>query len=205
YLAGGAVNNGGIVVEWFLKSLGKVEAEYSSNTGINPYKLIDRMAASSPPGANGLVALPFLLGGERFPIRNPDAKALFYGVQFRHKNNDFLRALLEGVIFTLKSVFDALKEKGLNAKAAYIGGSGATISTWQQIIADVFELPILRQDAVEATLLGDYISYSEAHGLTPELPEPKVVATPSEANIRIYKENYTLFEKLIKLFYTKTP
>ncbi len=201
YLAGGAVNNGGIVVEWFLRSLGRVETEYSRLSGIDVYRIIDHLASTSPPGSNGLIALPFLLGGERFPIRNPNAKCLLYGLQFHHGRNDILRALMEGVVYTLKMIYDALSEHGLKANLAKIGGSGSSSKTWRQIIADVFQIPVHKAEAIESTLLGAFIHYSTARGAQPVLNFHEDITRPREENASVYREAYLHYLRLVELFF----
>lgn len=204
YLAGGAVNNGGVILEWFLRSLGKAELEFSRSTGEDVYSILDSMASSSTPGANGIIALPFLLGGERFPIRRPDAKALFYGVQFHHTKKDLLRSLLEGVAFTLRMIYDALCEKGLKAESVSIGGSGSGMRTWRQIIADVFGLSVYRPRTVESALLGAMLHYAETHSIKLELPVLEVANLPNSSNMQAYQEAYKTFTQLVNLFYCNT-
>ena len=201
YLAGGAVNNGGIVVDWFLKRLGQLESEYASYTGQSLYEVINTLATSSPPGANGVIALPFLLGGERFPIRRPEAKAVFYGLQFHNTKSDILRSLLEGVVFTLKMIYDALSQKGLKAKSVRVGGGGSSIPVWRQIIADVFQLPVFKMDIADSSLLGALIHYLESQNIHIELPHPSEVNEPSKANLEIYRARFEEFAKLVEHFY----
>ena len=201
YLAGGAVNNGGIVLEWFIRSLGHAETEYSRTTGIDVYDLVDSLASTSPPGSNGLIALPFLLGGERFPIRNPDARGFIYGLQFRHRRSDVLRALMEGVAYTLRMIYDALLEHGLKAEALKVGGSGAGLKTWRQIIADVFQAPVYWSGAIESTLLGSFIHFSAAKGLHSNISLSEDVTYPEEGNAEVYEEAYRRFLWLVEKLY----
>jgi len=198
YLAGGAVNNGGIVVEWFFRSLGRLESEFSAVSGLDAYTLIDSLASPSPPASNGLIALPFLHGGERFPIRNPDAKCIIYGLQFHHRRSDILRALLEGVAYTLKMIYDALCEHGLNARLAKIGGGASSLTVWRQIIADVFQMPVYRVKSVESTLLGSLIHYTNARGALREFALPEDVTQPIEENRETYANAYARYLKLIE-------
>ncbi|QOJ79179.1 gluconokinase [Infirmifilum lucidum] len=201
YLVGGAVNNGGIVVEWYIKSLGRAEIEYSKLAGVDIYTIVDSIASKSPPGSNGLVALPFLLGGERFPIRNPEAKGLLYGLQFRHTRSDVLRALMEGVVFTLRMIYDALSEHGLRASTIKVGGNGSSLKTWRQIIADVFQVPVHRAEFVESTLLGSLIHYSTARRVQVSLNIREDITYPNEDSREVYRETYLHFRKLMELFY----
>jgi xylulokinase len=110
-------------------------------------------AGASPPGANGVVFLPYLLG-ERSPRWNPDAKGALIGLKLGNKRGDLARAVLEGVAFNLEIVLSILRTQLPIGELILIGG-GAQSSVWRQIIADIYGVRILVPEYLEeATSMG---------------------------------------------------
>jgi xylulokinase len=115
-------------------------------------------AASVPPGANGLIFLPYLLG-ERSPYWNPLARGAFVGLTMSHGRPEVARAVLEGVAFNLRLILDAFQSQGVVIPAMRLIGGGARSPLWRQILADVLGMPILLPELVtEATSLGAAIA-----------------------------------------------
>jgi len=102
---------------------------------------MDRMAASCAPGAEGLVFHPYL-NGERTPYWDPLLRADFIGMTMRHRREHFVRALYEGIAFSLRDCFEVFKANGQGFKLARITGGGARSATWRQIVSDVLGIPI---------------------------------------------------------------
>jgi xylulokinase len=110
--------------------------------------------ARVPPGANGILFLPYLIG-ERSPWWNPQARGAFVGLTMAHARADLARAVMEGVAYNLRLILDALESQGAQLPAVRLIGGGAASSVWQQILADVFNKPIqLLELRAEATAWG---------------------------------------------------
>jgi xylulokinase len=165
------------------------------------YRLIDEMAAQTPVGAEGLLFLPYLMG-ERSPYWDSLARGAFVGLSMKHSAGHAARAVLEGVGFNLRMILDALTDQGLDLTALRLIGGGAQSPLWRQILADVFDLPILRPHLLaEATSLGaavaggvgvglwrDYQVIQDFVEITPaEKPEPQAQA--------LYDQLYPLFQE----------
>ena len=86
----------GATYQWVRDQLAPLEKQFAEPLGISPYTLMNAVADESPPGANGLIFLPYLLG-ERAPRWNPDARGAFVGLTVRHTRADMMRAVMEGV------------------------------------------------------------------------------------------------------------
>lgn len=193
WLVGGAVNNGGIVLDWCLRTLAEAELEYSKLAGDNPFNILDRLLQRSPPGARGLLALPFIAGGERFPIRSPAARGVIYGLTYAHTRADIVRALVEGVAFNLKWIYTAMLERGAKqASMVRVGGGAASLASWRQVLADVLGTPVCYTPGEDAALRGlqAYISGSLCRRECSELHQP------SEHSSRIYER---VFEDYLRL------
>ncbi len=112
------------------------------------YKALDAEAAQSPPGANGLLFLPYL-SGERCPLNDPEARGCFVGLTVRTVRGDLNRAVMEGVAFSLRQVYALMSEATGAAERLVLAGGGALSPIWRQIMADVFALPVVTLEAGE--------------------------------------------------------
>jgi xylulokinase len=129
--------------QWFRNALGVHEEAVAEKEGKSAFRLLDEEAAGVPAGADGLIFLPYLTG-ERAPINDPDAKGAFLGLTSRHREGHFARAVLEGVAFSLRQVYDLIRSVGTDVASDEIvlAGGGAKSPLWRQIFADVFQLPV---------------------------------------------------------------
>jgi len=141
-----------------------LERLWHSEGEANLHEALSTQAASVPPGADGLLFLPYLLG-ERSPYWNPHARGAFVGLTMTHGRPEMARAVLEGVAFNLRLILDAFRTQqaalgeGPGINAVRLIGGGARSPLWRQILADVLGLPILLPGLViEATSLGAAIA-----------------------------------------------
>ncbi|MCS7061689.1 MAG: xylulokinase [Anaerolineae bacterium] len=165
------------------------------------YGELDAMAASVPPGAGGVLCLPYLLG-ERSPHWNPHARAAFIGLSMAHGRAEMARAVLEGVAFNLRWILDVLREQGAHIQRMCVIGGGAKSAVWRQILADIYGMPLLRPhlDAT-ATALGAAIAGGIGVGLFKDFSIvrqiiPLVEAEkPAPENAYRYAALYPLFQR----------
>jgi len=122
--------------------------------GEEGYDRLDALLAEAPAGCDGLVFLPYL-EGERTPIWDARARGVFFGIGPTHGRAHFVRAVVEGVSFALRSVLDVLRETA-PAEAVRLIGGGARSAIWRQALADVWRVPVqvLSSAAQDATSLG---------------------------------------------------
>jgi xylulokinase len=203
YCAVGTMQAAGGAYDW-LERLLRDEAQ----TGPQ-HEALDVAVSTIPPGANGLLFLPYLLG-ERSPHWNPLARAAFIGLTMPDSRAELARAVLEGVAFNLRAILDALRGQGVKVEAMRLIGGGAKSAVWRQILADVYNLPIVQLSlAAEATALGAaiaggvgvglYPDYSVAHQLIPattaESPNPATQAR-YEALYELFQQSYAALEPI---------
>jgi xylulokinase len=110
-------------------------------------------AADAPAGSDGLLWAPYLFG-ERTPHLDPNARAAFVGITASHKRGHFLRAILEGVAFSLRDTLNLFHELEIPIKGIRLGGGGARGSLWRQIQADVYGAPVELLEAEEGGAFG---------------------------------------------------
>ena len=165
------------------------------------YQTMDAQAEAVPPGAGGILFLPHLLG-ERCPYWNPLARAAFVGLAMPHGRAEQSRAVLEGVALHLRLMLDALRSQGAEIRAMRLIGGGAQSGLWRQILADVYDLPILLPElTAEATSLGAAIAGGVGVGLFPDfnvatdMIPTKQTEQPEAAHRGCYDSLYDLFRR----------
>lgn len=160
---------------------------------------LDAAAASAPPGANGLLFLPHLMG-ERSPYWNPLARGAYVGLAVPHGKAELARAALEGVAFNLRLILDCLAEAVPGIQQMRFVGGGSRGPLLRQILADVFEMPIhvlaLQGDA---TSWGAAVAAGVGVGLydwsiAAARSQVTAVVEPDPANQALYAELLTLFK-----------
>ncbi len=170
---------------------------------------LDELAASAGPGAGGLVFHPYLQG-ERAPYWNPGLRASFTGIAQTHGWPHFVRALMEGVAFSLKDCVALFNREGVTIDRAVMAGGVAKSPVWSQIIADVLgmELQTIRHGD---SAFGMALMAAVGGGLQPDL-ESAVTAyvhqdraiTPSTENASRYARMFAGYEELARYFNSQT-
>jgi xylulokinase len=165
------------------------------------YDELNAAASGVEPGAAGLLFLPYLLG-ERSPHWNPLARGVFAGLSMSHGRPEMARAVLEGVALNLKTILSGFLDQGADIQAMRLIGGGARSAVWRQILADVYDLPILRPALpAEATSLGAAIAGGVAVGLfadyrvAHEVVRVDDAEIPDPANTKRYHELHGTFER----------
>ena len=123
-------------------------------------------AAATPPGADGLVFLPYL-AGERSPIWDPTATGVFAGLTLSHGRGHLARAIIEASALAIRHVATPMLEAGVTVTAMRACGGPARSDAWNQVKADVTGFPVLVPDVLETAVLGSAILGSVgigAHG-----------------------------------------
>ena len=106
---------------------------------------------ASPPGARGLVVLPYF-SGERTPIHDPQARGVLFGLNLTHTRGDMFRAFLEGIAYGTRHVFETYVEAGQDPRAILAVGGGTKNRVWAQATSDASKrTQILRAKTVGAS------------------------------------------------------
>jgi xylulokinase len=158
-------------------------------------------AAGVPPGAQGLLFLPYL-SGERTPYPDPDARGAFVGLSLAHSRAHLTRAVLEGVAFGLRDSLELMKDLGLDVATVRATGGGARSPLWRQILADVLHaevaLPATEEGAAHGAALlagvgaGLFASVQDASP-SGESDAPRARPGPAAA---VYDEYYARYRAL---------
>ena len=136
-----ATNAAALCQRWFRDLFGDAEKAEAGVSAGRVFDLMDRRAAVSPAGANGVMFHPYLQG-ERSPYWDAKLRGSFTGLSIASTRGDFIRALLEGVAFSLLDCYGLIEEMGLPVKRIFLIGGGARSALWSGIVCDVFNLPV---------------------------------------------------------------
>lgn len=132
----GVTLGAGASLEWLKNIL------YRADDGAGTYGEINKAASCSPPGGRGLIFLPYLFG-ERCPYADPSARGAFIGLTHQHQSADLIRAVMEGVVFSLKHVSELVIDcSDIPVSEIRTSGGGSQSALCRQIQADVFQLPV---------------------------------------------------------------
>jgi xylulokinase len=158
----GVTQAAGLSLRWFRDSFGCAQ-----NTS-DSYERLTAEAAKVCPGSDGLLWTPYLMG-ERTPHLDPEARAALVGLTASHTRAHVVRAILEGVAFSLRDTFTILEEMHVPVRSIRLGGGGARSSLWQQIQADVYGREVEILEAEEGAAYGAAILAGVGAGAWPSV------------------------------------
>ncbi len=184
------INNGGVVLEWLGNLLGKSTSE-----------LIE-LATKSPPGANGVLTLPFIFK-ERVPlVANP--QFITYGLRYSHGLTDFIRSVIEGLVYNVRTYIDFIRDSGYKIEYGVAVGGYSRFEELIKLHADIVGCPYRRTQDMNATALGSAILASRAANLYATIEEAcsnmvHYVSEfrPSGDRRKVYDEAFRKYSKLL--------
>ena len=198
----GVTQAAGLSRKWFRDNFCSDEVEAARGTQYDSYDLMDAKAASSSIGANRLIYLPYLMG-ERTPHLDAWARGVFFGLSAMHTKADILRALLEGVSFSLKDCLTVLEETGVSISDMALCGGGGKSELWRQILADIYACPVKTVRSKESAALGAAILGGVGVGIYPnvadackDLVEYGSIYDPVSENTDEYLKFYEIYKDL---------
>lgn len=205
WVVGGAVNNGGIAMRWLRDEFADAETMVAKRLGKDPYELLMELAETVPPGANGLIFHPYLLG-ERSPLWDANARGSFFGLTLNHGKAHLVRSVLEGVLFNLLLVLQALQDFTGATQQIQATGGFARSPLWRQMMADIFNQPITIPKQHESSCLGAAVlglyAFQQIESLT---ASAEMVGTthqhqPIAAHAQIYQQIFPVYARLLERF-----
>jgi xylulokinase len=166
------------------------------------YDQLGTEAEVVPPGSEGLLFLPYLYG-ERTPHRDPLARGAFVGLTARHGRGHLVRAVMEGVTYSLRDGLEIMRGMGLDVGEVRVTGGGARSELWRQMQADVFGAPITRMRAEEGPAFGAALLAGVGAGVYKDVSAAvnAAVATtasvePNQTDGAAYNRGYAIYRTL---------
>jgi gluconokinase len=196
WVVGGAINNGGLALHWFRDTFAPGAS----------YEDIVQEAAAIPAGSGGLIFLPFLTG-DRSPHWNSRSRGVFFGLALNHSRAHLARAVLEGVLYAMYSIFSPLSrvplEDDVRGVEVVASGSFTRSSAWVQMMADVFGHPIAVSGVPDTTAFGAAVlgmvatgDLESVHAVGRLMPVPLSVFQPDASRRRTYGELFAIYERV---------
>ena len=184
---------------WFRDQFAEKEAMLANEIGGDPYILLNAAAETIPPGSDGLIMLPCLMGAMA-PTWNALARGTFMGFTLAHRREHFCRAILEGSAYAIRDITDQMLRMGLPLQEIRVVGGGARSALWRQIKADVTGLPISITNTVETTALGAGILALTGSGMVDSIADAVALTThvvetrqPDPKTSALYEDYYQLY------------
>lgn len=200
----------GALLRWLRDLLGTYQVE-AKRRGLDVYGLMDEDAARSPPGANGVIVLPYFApGGERSPIWDPYARGVVFGLTLANRRCDVVRAVLEASAYALKDNITMIEGHGIRIGTLRLSGGQASSNLWRGIKADVTRKSVALTTHVEATAFGTALLagygtglYSDLGRTAKELGSVRETRRPTRAGADRYAENFNAFKEIYRLLRPK--
>jgi gluconokinase len=202
WVIGGAVNNAGSVIRWagqsFAGGFARPAAEGEDADERDAALLVE--AASAPPGSEGLLCLPYLLG-ERAPWWRSGLRGAYIGLRREHGRPHLVRAALEGVCQQLALVRDTFATEGYEVTEVRATGGAVASDLWVGVLAAALDLPVAIADTPEGTGLGACLLGLHALGELPDLDDAAALVAideptrPDPHNADLYRRMRPLIER----------
>jgi xylulokinase len=188
----GVTQGAGLSLQWFRSQLAPG----------TDYDALTAEAAKSPPGAHGLFWLPYLMG-ERTPHLDATARGGWIGLTARHTRADLIRSVIEGVSYSQKDCLDIIEQLGVTVNSVRVSGGGGKSPFWRQVLADVFEKPVVTLGTQEGSAYGAALLAlvgTGAYATVPEVCRSVIRETgsvsPRGEESRIYQDGHSLYASL---------
>ena len=185
----GVTQGAGLSLQWLRNNLARDTS----------YDQLTEEAARAPLGCDGLYWLPYLMG-ERTPHLDPTARGGWIGLTAKHTRAELVRAVLEGVSYSLKDCLEIIEELGIGVKAIRASGGGAKSAFWRQMLADVFNKPIATLETQEGSaygvallaMVGTGVFSTVQEACSAAVKEVQRIAPTAEA-VAAYTRRYAIF------------
>jgi len=198
----GVTQGAGLSFKWLRDNFFRDTVDTAALLGTNANKLLDEICSAVPAGANSLIYLPYLMG-ERTPHLDSDARGVFFGLSAMHGRADMLRAVMEGVTFSLLDCMNIIRELGTDPDFVYASGGGGNSKLWRQMMADAFGVRIAQNSSREGGALGVAILagvgagvYDSVAGAAESIIHETTSLSPDADTVAKYAKVYALYDKL---------
>ena len=198
----GVTQGAGLSLKWFRDNFCNAEKETAKLMDVDTYYLMDKETDTVPIGANRLLYLPYLMG-ERTPHLDPDARGVFFGLSAMHTKKAMLRAVMEGVSYSLRDCVEEFKQMNVSESDMMASGGGGSSPIWRQMLADLYGCPVKTASSKEGPALGVAILAGVGAGLYSSVPEAcrEVIKTdkiqqPIAEHIPEYEKCYQLYTEI---------
>ncbi len=198
----GVTQGAGLSLKWFKDQFCQDYVAAADEMRVDVYDLIDHDIRMIPPGSDRLIYLPYLMG-ERTPHLDPDCRGVFFGLSAIHTKPHLLRAVMEGVSYSLADCDDVLREMGVSVDEMMACGGGGKSAIWRQMLADLYGCPVKTAQQAEGPALGVAILagvgcgiYESVEAACEKLVSVDRCSEPDPEEAAVYARYHKLYKKL---------
>ncbi len=200
----GVTQAAGFSLKWFRDNFCQSYITKAEELGVDPYDLINEDIESVPVGSDRLIYLPYL-NGERTPHLDSEARGVFFGLSGIHTAKHLLRAVMEGVSYSLCDCNEILNEMGVKINDMMACGGGGKSKIWRQMLSDLYGCQVATIDQEQGPALGVAILagvgsgvYESVQSACDKLITKAKVTAPDAQNAEKYAKYHKLYQKLYK-------
>lgn len=198
----GVTQAAGLSLKWFKDHFCQDYSQEAEACGIDVYDLINRDIEEIPAGSDKLLYLPYLMG-ERTPHLDPDCRGVFFGLSAIHTKAHLLRAVMEGVSYSLLDCQGILQEMGIRVDRMMACGGGGKSGIWRQMLADMYGCQVKTVIQTEGPALGVAILagvgcgiYESVEAACEALISEDKSADPRKEQTAVYHQYHELYQEL---------
>ncbi len=202
YITIPSTTTGGQSIRYLRDNFSQLEIETERSLGVSSYDLLNLQAEKVPPGSEGLLILPYLMG-ERTPIWDTYARGVIFGLSLNHTKGHLVRSMMEAVAYALYDSYQLIITSGLEINYPLVMNEGGAVSElWRQIITDVFNVPTVLVKRRTGAPYGDAIVAGVATGIFPDYSVAKEWAEyvapmePIPGNHEVYMDYFGVYKQL---------
>lgn len=195
----------GLSLKWFRDNFCTEEINYARRENIDPYVIMDQKAEAVSPGCDRLIYLPYLMG-ERTPHLDANCRGVFFGLSAIHTRAHLIRAVMEGISFSLLDCLNIIREIGMEVSDMMICGGGSRSTLWRSILSTLYDCNISTIKSGEGAVLGAAILAGVGTGIYSNVPEAcdkliirDKVQKPVKELQDIYSDYYGIYRELYPL------
>lgn len=198
YVVGGAINNGGVVMDWARQEFCHPENAVPEEAA---YETMMAMIDAVPAGAEGLLFHPYL-NGERSPLWQGEARGSFFGLHLMHKEKHLLRAVLEGICLNIYDVLQEITEQTGTPDRIIATGGFSQSKVWRQLLTDVVQKDVFIPESFESSCLGAVVIGLKSAGKIEDIYQVKQMLgsefhlQPDLKQSKVYQEIFPFYRKL---------
>ena len=189
------------VYRWFKDMLYACEGAEAKSKGLNIYDILNERIKNIPPGANGVMVLPYFAGSGT-PNWSQSDRGCILGLSLSHGKEELMRACMEGITFEQKQMVKELEKTGLEIDSIRIMGGPTNSDVWNQMQADMYGKPVNTLKVTEAAALGAAIVGAVVNGIfaSPEEAADMLVKSakcyePGPNTSAVYDELFEIYNK----------
>ena len=199
----GVTQAAGFSLKWFRDNFCQSYITKAQELGVDPYDLINEDIESVPVGSERLIYLPYL-NGERTPHLDAEARGVFFGLSGFHSQKHLLRAVMEGVSYSLCDCNEILNEMGVKVNDMMACGGGGKSKIWRQMLSDLYGCNVATIKQEEGPALGVAILAGVGSGIFESVQSAcdKIITKSAEtAPVAENAEKYAKYHKLYQKLY----